>query len=580
MRIDGVKNNDFEIHKDCNPVISFITQSQTYTRASSTNSRVYCFRLIFYLYLKQAHSQTSPPQDDALQYFVEILQTKTTAMKKSTFLLASCMLFLNTVSFSQAGSLDSTFGINGKVITKASSGDAFGYSVAIQADRKIVVAGYVYNGLNNDFALVRYERSGKRDINFGYNGKASTDFGWDDLGHSVAIQADGKIVVAGNSNGDFALVRYKANGAPDSTFGKNGKVITAVGAYGEAYSVSIQADGKIVVAGFCDDGGIGSHFALTRYKINGRLDSSFGANGIAISDFSGYGGYSAAIQPDGKIVVAGAVAGEFGLARYKINGKPDSSFGVNGKVITEMYYGTATSVAVQADGKIVAGGFSWWEYGSNFEVMRYNPNGDRDISFGANGRVSGGSETVVTSIALQPDGKIVVAGGVNDQEPYSCILARYKTNGIPDSSFGLNGEVVTNFEIGTSDFYSSVAIQADGKIVAAGPSKLTYYRGGVARYNGDNTSKRDNNFSNLHDQNSAPSNIRLSPNPVKDVVHIEGLSSSPKTISIIDVNGKLVQQISTADRNYSFNIKQLSAGIYFVRVDDGEKTATLKFIKD
>jgi hypothetical protein len=174
-----------------------------------------------------------------------------------------------------------------------------------------------------------------------------------------------------------------------------------------------------------------------------------------------------------------------------------------------------------------------------------------------------------------------VLAGYNETYPYSFVLDRYKKNGILDSAFGINGEVTTNFGSGTSDVTSSIAIQADGKIVAAGYSQSTVYSFAVARYNSDNPSnKHDNNFSNLQEQNTTPSNIHLSPNPVKDVLHIEGLSSSAKTISIIDVSGKLLQQTLTANRSCSFNTKQLAAGIYFIRVDEGEKATTLKFIKD
>jgi uncharacterized delta-60 repeat protein len=335
-------------------------------------------------------------------------------MKKSTSLLAICMLFINMVSFSQAGSLDSSFGRDGKVTTKAPSDDTFGNSVAIQADQKIVVAGYVYNGLNYDFALVRYEPNGKRDIDFGTKGKVSADFGGDDIGHSVAIQADGKIVVAGSAfdgiDFGFALARYKSNGALDSSFGRNGKVITGFGGYAEGVDVAIQADGKIVVSGYCDNGPY-ADFALTRYEANGRLDSSFGLNGKVISDFNGRedNGLGSAIQSNGKIVVAGYASDEFdgdlALIRYKSNGKPDSSFGVNGKVTTDFgsfSYDIGYSVAIQADGKIVVGGLTDVHDYVHSLLARYKPNGTPDSSFADNGKLEG--RNPIYSIAIQSDG--------------------------------------------------------------------------------------------------------------------------------------------------------------------------------
>jgi uncharacterized delta-60 repeat protein len=179
------------------------------------------------------------------------------------------------------GDLDTTFDSDGKVTTAIGASDNEAYSVAIQSDGKIVAAGSSKNGSNYDFALARYNTDGTLDTNFGTGGKVITAIGSStDVAESVAIQSDGKIVAAGfsnnGSNNDFALVRYNTNGTLDTTFDSDGKVTTAIGSANDAaYSVAIQSDGKIVAAGFSNNGS-NNDFALVRYNTNGSLDTSFG----------------------------------------------------------------------------------------------------------------------------------------------------------------------------------------------------------------------------------------------------------------------------------------------------------------
>src|SRR5215471_7757787 len=172
-------------------------------------------------------------------------------MKNFIFLSAICVLLNTTASFAQAGSLDSSFGKNGALRTKIGY-SAAGFSVAIQPDGKILVAGTA-SFATGDFVLVRYTSAGNLNAGFGSNGIAATDFGQEDQGLSVVIKPDGKILVAGITTGsgtDFALAQYTPNGQPDGRFGSGGKVITDIGS-GEDYgcSIALQADGKILLAG-------------------------------------------------------------------------------------------------------------------------------------------------------------------------------------------------------------------------------------------------------------------------------------------------------------------------------------------
>ncbi|MBI4285757.1 MAG: hypothetical protein HY670_07670 [Chloroflexi bacterium] len=208
--------------------------------------------------------------------------------------------------------------------------------MAIQSDGRIVAAGYG-NPLaqdNSDFALARYNSDGTLDITFDNDGKVTTDFGSTDYGYSVAIQSDGKFVVAGYSGGypsaDFALARYNNDGSLDTSFDTDGKVTTNFGGWDLGQSVAIQSDGGIVAAGHTQSASFALDFALARYNANGSLDSAFGIGGKVTTDFGGGpdAGHSVAIQSDGKIVVAGSGGGgtgDFAVARYGGTVPPSNS---------------------------------------------------------------------------------------------------------------------------------------------------------------------------------------------------------------------------------------------------------------
>ncbi|MGI8836583.1 MAG: hypothetical protein ACR2H4_08090 [Pyrinomonadaceae bacterium] len=334
---------------------------------------------------------------------------------------------------------------------------------------------------------------GDLDLSFGNGGKVITPFS-SDIGESeVAIQADGKIVVVGDGyNGttkryDFAVSRYNTDGSLDSSFGGTGIVLTPVGNFpnDHATSVAIQADGKIVVVGYSFNGGAnGIDFAAVRYNTDGSLDTSFNGTGKVVTPIGSSHDVarSVAIQADGKIVAAGGSYNganyDFAVVRYNTDGTLDTSFGGTGKVITPIgsSYHSASSVAIQSDGKIVAAGSSQGvsnDFRTNdFAVVRYNADGSLDTSFNGTGKVVtpiGNSYYGASSVAIQSDGKIVAAGGSYNGASYDFAVVRYNPNGSLDTSFNGTGKVVT--PIGSADdFAASVAIQADGKIVVAGSS--------------------------------------------------------------------------------------------------------------
>ena len=368
----------------------------------------------------------------------------------------------------------------------AAESSAYGNSVAAQRDGKIIVAGYAEVGGVDQFVLVRYNSDGSLDTTLKGSGKLTTAVGKDCHGKGVALQGDGKIVVAGYSfkagGGQcFTVLRYTADGSLDTSFGDAGKVTTSVGGKNDCLeSVVIQGDGKIAVAGWFNASN--NDFAVVRYNANGTLDMSFNETGKATADFGAHDyGRSVAVHGDGRIVVTGYTTKSYeskkecALACFKANGSLDTTFNGTGEVTTNFGgdgNAEGRSVAVQTDGKIVVVGYATAGNTEEFALARYNADGTLDTSFGDSGQVMtdvGISGSNATGVALQKDGKIVVVGYAvnNSGTNYDFACVRYNTDGKVDQSFGDGGKVMTS--VGQGDGKAnSVAVQSDGKIIVAG----------------------------------------------------------------------------------------------------------------
>ncbi len=394
------------------------------------------------------------------------------------------------------GTLDPSFGKQGVVLT-----DIFGPGdtpvvggVALQKDGKAVVAGYAYDHGNQDIVLMRYDVRGRLDPSFGNGGVVTLDLSGsamssgssDAQANAVAIQADGKIVIAGSftpSGGSTQLLvaRFSSDGRLDRNFDADGLATIGSSDLVNANAVALQGDGKIVVAGGASD----TDFGVARFNANGSVDQTFGNSGVVTTFLNDAGANATGVvlQPDGKIVVAGYAGEGIAVVRYTSRGALDRGFGGDGIVDTFLPYSSAAyGVALQGDGKIVVAGDS---YDSNqvrsFVVVRYTVFGGLDTDFNGSGYVltrpgdpvtgpsdSSNDFTEARAVAIQPDGKILAAGFVYQNASNDIALVRYQPDGTLDSHFGDGGVSVT--DLGRFDSANGMALQSDGQIVLAGQS--------------------------------------------------------------------------------------------------------------
>jgi uncharacterized delta-60 repeat protein len=434
------------------------------------------------------------------------------------------------VRYNSDGTLDKNFGNEGKVSTSIMPGNAICNSVALQSDGKLVVSGY--NGIfpNYDIVLARYDSNGILDNTFGNGGLVITSIGNAPIiSNGLVIQNDGKILLTGNfdngSNADVLVLRYNSNGNLDSTFDSDGIVITSIGPANEiGRAIAIQGDGKIIVTGYSyTPKSFAYEFFVLRYNINGSLDISFDNDGILTTDIIKENDYGEdiIIQADDKIIIAGySFTGFLCLARYQSNGKYDDSFGNNGKVSIPFSsaYQNSYSAILQSDGKILVCGYS----------KLNGPNSDFAI-------------------------------------------ARFTNLGKLDSSFGLDGIVTTPIGKG-EDIATSIDIQKDGKIIVAGRSfNGTNYDFAIARYNNDNTSDKIN----LDYQRES---FNIYPNPCFNILNLNSDKFLVDAeINVYNSNGIIVKQIANIyGNNFTLYNNNLSIGFYVIKIIQNEETVFIK----
>ena len=380
--------------------------------------------------------------------------------------------------------LDTTLDTDGILISPFNGAANESYALARQPDGKILVVGAASNGTDIDFAVVRYLPDGTLDTTFDSDGRVLTSVGsGTDIGAAVSLQNDGKILVAGSTfngtNYDFAILRYNSNGSLDTSFDGDGKRVISVD-FGNDFVVGIEAlaDGKILVGGYSSNS-TDYDFALVKLNANGSVDASFGKNGMVTTGIGIENDKAAAmqVQADGKIVLAGSVYrsgatdADFGFVRYHSDGSLDTTFDGDGKQTVSLGAGLdeAYSLAIQTDGKIIAGGSSVQGSSLHFASVRLNVDGAIDSAFGTDGTVviPIAVSSVANAIAVQDDGKIVLGGGSITAASPDFTLARLLTNGSLDTSFDSDGTFVTALSSQT-DLIKGLIVQPNGTILATG----------------------------------------------------------------------------------------------------------------
>ncbi len=385
------------------------------------------------------------------------------------------------------GSLDPTFNSSG-IATANYGGTETANAVAVMPNGKIVVAGSSNTLGNSDIAVIRYNANGTLDTTFDSDGGVLTDFasGSDDFATAVAVQPDGKILVAGYTgsgiDNEFFVIRYNADGSLDNFFGRGGKASDNDGDSGDddrATSIAIQDDGKIIVAGN-DDIANSCNFQIFRYNTDGSLDTTFGSGGIVNQTFGNEDICNAiAIQTDGNILLAGYTnnpgTNDFAILRLTTTGSPDTSFDSDGKVTAAFVSDDrASSVVIQPDGKIVVAGSS--NSGtSDMAIARFSTSGAPDTSFSGDGKqtvnFSGLSVEFCNALVLQSDGKFILGGKTTQSDPLNDFaFARLTSNGEQDATFGTAGTLAIDVSIGGADIVNAMALQKDGRVLAAGSS--------------------------------------------------------------------------------------------------------------
>jgi uncharacterized delta-60 repeat protein len=346
------------------------------------------------------------------------------------------------VRYNPDGSLDATFGAGGIVVRSLHSSEDQATAVALVGD-KILVGGWVAGKPWDDFVLSRFNANGTLDQTFGSSGKVVTSFGSaPDLAQALAVQGDGKIILAGTTSGQFAVARYHPNGTLDASFGKRGRLTIDVGeslnSGNHSYrSMDLALSGdRIVLVGWPSSAGSGN-VCVVQLTSAGKLDSTFGTGGVVrlAEGFS----TSLAVQPDGKLIVASRTylnldQSDIRVTRLLANGSPDAGFGIGGTAFLQMSKSARpSSVEVDPLGRVVLGG---WEAATGetgrFFVARFTAGGAVDTSFGVDGVGTPGDLLPAwgtrspAALALQEDGKIVLVGEVKVGTDYRFAAARFE----------------------------------------------------------------------------------------------------------------------------------------------------------
>jgi uncharacterized delta-60 repeat protein len=539
--------------------------------------------------------------------------------------------YFTLVRYNTDGSLDNSFGSGGKVINQIGILSAVNH-IALRSDGKIIAGGYSsYNRQSNStidfgshaFTIARYNNNGNLDSTFGKNGTDTTVMiqGWGEI-KKLLIKPDGKILTAGvisRPTFDYlpGLAQFKPNGSLDSLFGNNGKV------EGSRYlnditDVELGKDGKIYAIGNSSSY-MNGDFVMVRLLPNGMMDGTFGTNGAVITDMgNAYYREELAtgllILPDSSIVLAGYTGqgtsfNTFALAKYKVNGTLDSTFGTVGKVTTQIsnLHAYATNVVADSAGRLIVSGYTYSASQQDFLMARYLANGKLDSTFGSNGVVTtdfAGFRDQAFASALQSDGKIVLAGqaGSSDSK-YSIALARYSMTVLPLKLLSITAKKdgktnllqwTTTQEINIDRF--EIERSLNGKDY----SNIGKMNGGLSKYNftdekpftGINYYRikmidKDGKFEYSPVRiinNSGSFYVHVYPLPAKGRLNIQVQSNKTEKADILvtTISGKTILTnpvlLAAGVNNTFINLQSFSKGAYFLKIVTSQTTETRKII--
>ena len=549
-------------------------------------------------------------------------------MKTKLFIQAIISTLTLATAFSQSGTLDTSFGVNGKVITTYTTSTSLTadeiYSTIIQPDGKILTAGVTYEITGQAFSrfkfvLERYNTNGSIDATFSGGSQGNIL----NIGVTLAnnaksvnmkLQPDGKILVVGtdqptvNDQTKLAVVRYNSDGTLDLTFGQNGYFISnATNLENIGADLFVMPNGKILVASSANTDLLSNSSNLYIYKLNsnGSLDSTFGSNGIqTISLGLNLANTDAADDAkkiiglaDGKILIAGfteAVSNNDGLnnfavARLNANGSVDQSFGTNGVQIIDFGFDDQlTSMQVTPDNKILLAGnvYNFDLSSTKIALVRLNTNGAIDTSFGTNGKVTttvGSSlNDVIFDMKVQLNGSIIVGGSTENPNSLLAsdfVLIKYASNGALDTSFGTGGIATLDFN-SSNETINSIAIQTDGKIIATGVMSVSNQQMALARFN--NSTLGGEEFEKILNS------ISIAPNPFKNKFTLDFKLTNTENISIelFDISGRKIQTLINAQKfdagtnSENFEINNLSNGLYVLTISNGKLSKNIRLVKN
>ncbi|WP_461304509.1 T9SS type A sorting domain-containing protein [Aureisphaera sp.] len=497
---------------------------------------------------------------------------------------AASLILCLALTFSliaQDGTLDVSFGNGGVFELEDTNTDVRAGGIALTEDQKIIAVGNISDGTDTYNSILRLNSDGSLDTTYGTNGYTLIPFGPSLANRyiEVFIQADGKIVAAGHvfgSEDTIVISRFLPNGSLDTSFGDSGHIIIEISPI-QYFGSIISSENSFFVTGFSGTLDMEMNLLLAKYDADGSLDPTFGNDGIVLEDYGPDSVWSreAILDGLGNLYICVNTSPAFPddpyqtqILKYQPNGDIDTSFGENGTLVidtNESY--TRGTIQFDGDGKLLVAYTN--DNGDIFYnptfISRYLENGDLDPSFGYMGISEVDFNALIPrKIIVQPNGRIILAGNLSGSEAGTFAIARLYPNGSPDIFFGDGGKVSESFEM------TDVLLQEDGKLLGFGhtwwfTNELNFV---WARYNNDPLNVAE--FSN--------SITSISPNPSQGefVLQFESELAQELPYQIADVTGKIVQEGFISGSKSSIDLSNTHNGVYFLNIEN----STFKLIKE